>query len=86
MGIVSDAQGQLTPQSLVESNQNSNMSEILWLSSLPASMKKIPSKTKALACVQDFIKITIWELSVAMKSRVQIRPGPKPNAAFPPPQ
>ena len=32
MGIFPDAQGQLTPQSLVESGPNSNLSEILWLS------------------------------------------------------
>ena len=44
MGIFPDAQGQLTPQSLVESGPNSNLSEILWLSSLPVSMKKIRSK------------------------------------------
>ena len=30
--------------------------------------------------------ITLWELSVAMDTRVLIRSGPKPNAAFPPPQ
>ena len=30
--------------------------------------------------------ITLWELSVAMDTRVQIRSGPKPNAAFPSPQ
>ena len=54
MGISQDAQGQLTPQSLVESGPNSNLSEILWLSSLPASMKKIRSKMKALACSQHF--------------------------------
>ena len=54
MGIFPDAQGQLTPQSLVESGPNSNLSEILWLSSLPASMKKIQSKMKALACSQHF--------------------------------
>ena len=41
MGIFPAAQGQLTPQSLVESGLNSNFSEILWLSLLPASMKKI---------------------------------------------
>ena len=40
MGIFQDAQGQLTPQFLVESGPNSNLSEILWLSWLPASMKK----------------------------------------------
>ena len=54
MGIFPDAQGQLTPQSLVESDPNSNLSEILWLSLLPASMKKIRSKMKALACSQHF--------------------------------
>ena len=54
MGIFQDAQGQLTPQSLVESGPNSNLSEILWLPSLPASMKKIRSKMKALACSQHF--------------------------------
>ena len=54
MGIFPDALGQLTPQSLVESGPNSNLSEILWLSSLPASMKKIRSKMKALACSQHF--------------------------------
>ena len=41
MGIFPDAQGQLTPKSLVQSGPNSNLSEILWLSSLPASMTKI---------------------------------------------
>ena len=50
MGIFSDAQGQLTPQSLVESGRNLNSSGILWLSSLAASMKKIRSKMKTLEC------------------------------------
>ena len=54
MGIFQDAQGQLTSQSLVESGPNSTLSEILWLSSLPVSMKKIRSKMKALACSQHF--------------------------------
>ena len=54
MGIFQDAQGQLTPQSLVESGPNVNLSEILWLSSLPESMKKIRSKMKALECSQHF--------------------------------
>ena len=44
IGIFPEAQGQLTPQSLVESGLNSKLSE------LPASMKKIRSKMKALAC------------------------------------
>ena len=54
MEIFQDAQGQLTLQSLAESGQNSNLSEILWLSSLPVSMKKIRSKMKTQASSQDF--------------------------------
>ena len=54
MGIFPDARGQLTPQSLIESGPNSNLSEIKWLFSLPASMNKIRSKMKALACSQHF--------------------------------
>ena len=48
MGIFPDAQGQLTPQSLVRSDRISNSSEMLWMFSLPASMKMIRSKMKAL--------------------------------------
>ena len=54
MGIFRDPQGQLTPQSLVRSGRISNSSEILWMFSLPASMKKIRSKMKALECSQHF--------------------------------
>ena len=43
MGIFPDAQGQLTPQSLVRSGRISNSSEMLWMFLLPASMKKIRS-------------------------------------------
>ena len=53
MGFFSNAQGQVILQSLVESGRNSNSSEILRLSSLPASIKKIRSKMKALECKQD---------------------------------
>ena len=48
MWIFPDTQGQLTPQSLVQPGRISNSSEMLWMSSLPASMKKIRSKTEAL--------------------------------------
>ena len=54
MGIFPDAQGQLTPQSLVRSGRISNPSEMLWMFSLPASMKKIRSKMKALEWTQHF--------------------------------
>ena len=54
MGIFQDAQGQLTPQSLVRSDRISNSSEMLWMFSLPASIKKIRSKMKALKWSQSF--------------------------------
>ena len=54
MGIFPDAQGQLTPQSLVRSSRISNSSEMLRMFSLPARMKKIRSKRKALECSQNF--------------------------------
>ena len=57
MEIFSDAQGQLTPQSLVESGRNSNSFEILWLSSLPARIKKIRSKMKELECSNHYTSI-----------------------------
>ena len=54
MGIFSNAQGQLTLQSLVWSCQISNPFEILWLSSLPAKIKKNQSKIKKLEWSQSF--------------------------------
>ena len=57
MGIFPDAKGQQTPQSLVRSGRISNLSEMLWMSSLPASMKKIRSKMKALEWTQHYIAI-----------------------------
>ena len=44
MGNFLDTQGQLTPQSVVRPGRNSNSSEILCMSSLPASIKRIGSK------------------------------------------
>ena len=52
MGIFPDAQGQLTLQSSDRSGQKSNSSKTLWLSSLPAKVKKIRSKIEALECLQ----------------------------------
>ena len=51
MGIFQDAQGQLTLQSVIGSDQIWNSSKTLWLSSFPAKMK-IQSKLKALECSQ----------------------------------
>ena len=54
MGIFPVAQGQLTHKSLVGSCQISNPFEILWLSLLPARIKKNKSKMKELEWSQDF--------------------------------
>ena len=54
MGIFPDAQGQLIPQSLIRSGRILNSFEMLSMSLLPASIKKIRSKTKALECSQHF--------------------------------
>ena len=54
MGIFPDAQGQLTHKSLVEFCLISNPLEILWLSLLPARIKKNKSKNKELEWSQDF--------------------------------
>ena len=88
MGIFPDAKGQPTPQSMVRSGQILNSSEMLWMFSLPASMKKIRSKMKVLECSQHFphYNPALWELYVAMETRVPIVSGPKPNTAFPLPQ
>ena len=50
----SDAQGQLTPKSVMESCVNSNSSELLWLVLLSARMKKIHRKMKVLEWSQHF--------------------------------
>ena len=50
----SDAQGQLTPKSEMESCQNSNSSKLLLLVLLSARMKKIHPKMKVLEWSQHF--------------------------------
>ena len=57
MGIFPDSQGQLTPQSLVRSGRISNLFEMLWMSLLPASMKNIISKMKALEWSHHYTSI-----------------------------
>ena len=37
-------------------------------------------------CFYVFPIVSLWELSVAMETRVLIGPGPKPDATFLPPQ
>ena len=55
MGIFRFDEGQLTPQPLVRSAQNSNSDQTLWLSLLPERMKKIRSKMGALEWPQGFL-------------------------------
>ena len=86
MGIFPDAQGQLTPQSLVRSGRISNSSEMLWMFSLPASMKKFQSKMKALDCSQHFPHYNPMGASRCHGHQSSDSIGPKPNEAFPPPQ
>ena len=50
----SDAQGQLTPKSEMESCLNLNQSKLLWLILLPARMKKVHWKMKVLEWSQRF--------------------------------
>ena len=54
IGIFPNPQGQLTHKSFVEYCPISNPSKILWLSSLPARIKKNQSKMKELEWSQDF--------------------------------
>ena len=50
----SDAQGQLTPKSVMESCRNSNPCKLLWLVLLSARMKKIHPKKMVLEWSQHF--------------------------------
>ena len=142
----SDAQGQITLELVAVSGRNLNLSKLSCMSSLPARMRMINSKNEGarvftrflpLQVYGDFSRrsraansavlgpiwpnfelvrdvmyvlvtckyeedpiknegarvftifppiITLWELFVAMETRVPILPGPKPNAINPPPQ
>ena len=50
----SEAQGQITLESVVVSGRNLNSSKLLCMSSLPARMRMIELKLKELECLQDF--------------------------------
>ena len=50
----SDAQGQITPESVVVSGRISNSFKLLCISLSPARMKMIQSKMKELECSQHF--------------------------------
>ena len=50
----SDAQGQITLESVVVSGRNMNSSKLSCMSSFTARMRMIESKMKELECSQDF--------------------------------
>ena len=70
----SDAQGQLTPQPVVESGRNSDSSELLCISSLPARMKKIQSKMRAQEWLQHFFTLYIKSMGNIPDARGQLTP------------
>ena len=86
MGIFPDAQRQLTPQSLVRSGRILNSSEILWLSSLPAKMKKIRSKMKVLECWNIFTHYNTMGSICCHGNQSSYPIGSKPKTVFFPPQ
>ena len=53
----SDAQGQLTPESAMESCRNSNSYELLWLVMLSARMRKIYQKNESTRVVTTFLPL-----------------------------
>ena len=59
MRKIYDAQGQVIPQQIVWFGLKSNLSEILYLSLLPASFTKIQSKMKTLSCPQHVFLCSI---------------------------
>ena len=54
MGKIFVTQGLVTLKWMVQSGPKSYLSEILWMSSLPKSMRKIQSKMKSLSIRQPF--------------------------------
>ena len=86
MGKFFVAQGQVTPKPLVRSGPKSTLTKILGLSSLSASLMKLRSKMKWLLIGQHFPHYKSMGLSVAMATRVFIRPAPNHYAANPSPQ
>ena len=57
MKMFSDGQVQLTPQSMAGTGVVSDSSETFWLALLPAKVKTILLKIKALECSQHYTLI-----------------------------
>ena len=84
VGNFLDAQGQLTPLSVVRPGQDLNLFEILCMSLLPAIIKRIRSKATEKRYHFPHYKPT--GVSVAMDTRVLSQSASKHYAAFPHPQ
>ena len=86
IGIFPDAQGQLTPQSLIGFCRITSSFKILWLSSFPARIVKIQSQMKDLEWSQEFTHYNSMGAIYCHGNPVLIQPGPNPNAAILPSQ
>ena len=62
-----DAQGQITPESVVVSGRNLNSSKLSCMSSSPARMKMIQSKMKGLKWSQHFPILSLWRFLQTFK-------------------
>ena len=71
---LSHAQGQLTPKSVMESCRNSNPSKLLWLTLLPARMKKIQWKMKVLEWSQCFSHYKSMEIFTYAQGQLTHKP------------
>ena len=69
-------QGHVTQKWLIRSSWNSNSSEILCLSWLPASLTKIRSKLNELAWRHHFPIISLWEIFRRSRAPYSVGSGP----------
>ena len=81
--IFTCAQGQVTLKSMNGCGRNSNLSQILWLSWLLASLMIIQSKMRTLLCPQHFLHYESMGKIFGAQGQVTlkwvVRPGPKSN-------
>ena len=80
-----DIQGQLTLESIVESGRNSKTSKLLYLFFLPARIKKVHSKMKALERSQCFsnckYKVIFPDVQWQLTSLSEVRSGQNANSS-----
>ena len=86
MGKFFIAQGQVTLKRMNWPGPNSNLTEILCLSRIPANLEELRLKLKALPPGQHFPIISLWDLFVAMVTTVLNKPVPKVYAVKSPTQ